>query len=224
MTDPSALLSLRTKKLGVLLRDARLSGGKSVAECAEALGVPAQMIEQYEMGHSAPSLPELEILAHFLAVPVEHFWGQQTLGIPTARKYDPQQLLGLRQRMVGVQVRQARLQAGLNQEKMARECGISVEALEKYENGALPIPVPHLEAIARAADRSPKDFLDRHGPVGTWMVQQAALQGVMGMSPELQAFVSKPVNRPYLELAQRLSEMSVDKLRAVAEGLLEITL
>jgi len=37
-------------------------------------------------------------------------------------------------------------------------------------------------------------------------------------------FISKPVNRPYLQLAQRLSEMSVEKLRMVAEGLLEITL
>jgi hypothetical protein len=43
------------------------------------------------------------------------------------------------------------------------------------------------------------------------------------LSPELQAFVSKPINRPYLELAQRLSEMSVDKLRSVGEGNLEVT-
>ena len=40
----------------------------------------------------------------------------------------------------------------------------------------------------------------------------------------MQQFVSKPVNQPYLELAQRLSEMSVERLRSVAEGLLEITL
>ena len=43
------------------------------------------------------------------------------------------------------------------------------------------------------------------------------------MPLDLQVFVSKPINRPYLELAIRLSEMSVDRLRAVAEGLLEIT-
>jgi len=43
------------------------------------------------------------------------------------------------------------------------------------------------------------------------------------MPVEMQVFVSKPINRPYLELAIRLSEMSVDRLRSVAEGLLEIT-
>ena len=45
-----------------------------------------------------------------------------------------------------------------------------------------------------------------------------------GLSPELQDFISKPINRPYLEIAQRLGDMSVEKLRTVAEGLLEITL
>ena len=41
---------------------------------------------------------------------------------------------------------------------------------------------------------------------------------------ELQEFILKPVNQPYLEIAQKLSRMSVDKMRDVAEGLLDITL
>jgi len=39
----------------------------------------------------------------------------------------------------------------------------------------------------------------------------------------VRAFISKPVNLPYLELAMRLSDLSAEKLRGVAEGLLEIT-
>jgi hypothetical protein len=69
-----------------------------------------------------------------------------------------------------------------------------------------------------------KDCFDKQGPVGQWANQQRLIQDFQILTPELQEFVSRPVNRPYLELAQRLSEMSVDKLRAVAEGLLEITL
>ncbi len=60
--------------------------------------------------------------------------------------------------------------------------------------------------------------------MGNWRRQQRATQHIERLPPDLQEFISKPVNRPYLELAQRLSEMSVEKLRAVAEGLLEITL
>jgi hypothetical protein len=40
---------------------------------------------------------------------------------------------------------------------------------------------------------------------------------------ELRQFVAMPVNRPYLELAMKLSNMSRDKLRSVAEDLLDIT-
>ena len=40
----------------------------------------------------------------------------------------------------------------------------------------------------------------------------------------MQAFLCQVVNRPYLELAMKLSEMSKERLRSVAEGLLDITL
>jgi len=43
------------------------------------------------------------------------------------------------------------------------------------------------------------------------------------LPPEIQSFIVKPTNRPYLDLAIKLSEMSVEKLRSIAEGLLEIT-
>jgi hypothetical protein len=84
--------------------------------------------------------------------------------------------------------------------------------------------VPDLEILGDKLKQSIKYFEDQHGPVGMWTAQQRALEDFKELPAELQIFVSKPINRPYLELAQRLSEMSVEKLRAVAEGLLEITL
>jgi hypothetical protein len=55
------------------------------------------------------------------------------------------------------------------------------------------------------------------------MAQQKAIQDFLQLPPELQNFVCKPVNRPYLELAMKLSGMSTDKLRSVAEDILDIT-
>jgi hypothetical protein len=66
-------------------------------------------------------------------------------------------------------------------------------------------------------------FMDQTGVIGEWKMKQQAVQKYLELPKELQDFVSKPVNRPYLELALRLSGLSVEKLRAVAEGLLEIT-
>jgi hypothetical protein len=40
---------------------------------------------------------------------------------------------------------------------------------------------------------------------------------------DLQQFICQPVNRPFLELAKHLQGMPVDKLRSIAESLLEIT-
>jgi transcriptional regulator with XRE-family HTH domain len=114
--------------------------------------------------------------------------------------------------------------ANLKLENIADRAGISAAKLEAYEMGEKPIPMPELEALVVSLNLSIRDFQDRHSQIGQWFIQQRAIKDFMDLSPEIQTFVCKPVNRPYLELAQRLSEMSVDRLRTVAEVLLEITL
>jgi len=108
-------------------------------------------------------------------------------------------------------------------EAAAKKLGIEMSVLEKYELGVEAVPLPTLEAIAGSLNRSLSDFQDQKGFVGVWLARQRAVKDYLSLPSDLQAFVSKPVNRPYLELAVRLSEMSVDRLRSVAEGLLEIT-
>ena len=54
-------------------------------------------------------------------------------------------------------------------------------------------------------------------------MQQVDSRKGSDLTPEMQQFVEKPVNQPYLEIAMRLSELPVDKLRTLAESLLEIT-
>jgi transcriptional regulator with XRE-family HTH domain len=225
MINPMAI-SIRSKKLGVLIRDSRLSHNKTVGECAMAIGVSPETFEDYELGEQSPSLPEAELLAFFLNMPFEHFWGATALseGEDAPNKINPQQLVGLRQRMIGVQIRQTRMGANLTLENIADRAGISADKLEAYEMGEKPIPMPVLEALVVSLNLSIREFQDRHSQIGQWFIQQRAIKDFLDLPPEVQGFVCKPVNRPYLELAQRLSEMSVDRLRTVAEVLLEITL
>ena len=49
--------TIRAKKLGVLIRDARMVAGRSVSDCADAMGVGVEVYEAFEMGDQAPSLP-----------------------------------------------------------------------------------------------------------------------------------------------------------------------
>ena len=77
--DPQLAIKLRAKKLGILLRDARLSAGKSLKDCGESIGVSGSTMGAYEKGERSPSLPELEMLSFFLKVPLDHFWQDQIL-------------------------------------------------------------------------------------------------------------------------------------------------
>jgi transcriptional regulator with XRE-family HTH domain len=224
-TNPTAK-TLRAKKLGVLIRDARTFACRSLSECAETLGLPQAAYEAYEMGEQSPSLPELELLSYYFGVPLEHFYGNQLLERNHRFKenVDLEVLIGLRQRMVGTLIRKARKEANLSLESLSETTGVAPAVLEAYELGERPVPVPELDAIAFALGSTVKDFQDKRGPVGLWFAQEDALKAFQNLSPEMQDFVSKQVNRPYLELALRLSQLSVEKLRSVGEVLLEITL
>jgi transcriptional regulator with XRE-family HTH domain len=223
-TDPT-VKTLRAKIVGTLIRDARLAADKQIKDCAQAINVPAETFEAYELGKKPISLPELEGVAYYLDIPLEHFWGTQTLVSENGHKksVDMEKLIQLRHRMVGAMLRQARLEANLSLEEIAQRTGLAPALLEAYELAKQPIPLPQLEALCGALNRSVREFQDKHGPVGLWNAQQRAYQDFLDLPLDLQIFVSKPINRPYIELAIRLSEMSVERLRSVAEGLLEIT-
>lgn len=220
------LMALRSKKLGVLIRDARLAARKSIEECCAVIEVSPEEFETYEIGYKSPSLPKLEVLALYLGVPLAHFWGSKAISEDPrpALDFDIKQLLSVRKRMIGAMIRQARTQAEISLEELSEDAGITPDQLEASEVGEAELPLPTLEVICARLNRPVEEFFDRQGPVGVWIGQQQAVQEFLQLPAELQDFVSKPINRPYLELAQRLSEMSVDKLRAVGEGILEITL
>lgn len=221
-----AQIKIRSKKLGILIRDARLASRRTTKECAAAINVSNGIFTAYEEGRRAPSLPELETLVYYLELPINHFWKNETLSDVPARidDLDQPRLTGLRHRMIGALLRKARMDASLSLKSVSEQTGISTKRLKRYELGEAPVPLPELEVILRALGGRIETFFDQGGPVGQWMTQQKAVQRFLDMPVELQNFVSQPVNRPYLDLARKLSEMSTDKLRSVAEDLLDITL
>ena len=224
--DTASHITLRTKKLGVLIRDARLAARRSPEECARAMGVSRGMLRAYEEGRRAPSLPELESLAYFLKLPMEHFWSRSAVSDDEtqAEPLDLPQLVQLRQRIIGALLRQERNNASLSIKTLSQETGIPGARIKAYELGEQAIPLPELEALVSSLSARIETFFDQGGPVGQWMTQRKSMRQFMELPAELQTFVGQPVNRPYLELAVKLSSMSSEKLRSVAEGLLDITL
>jgi transcriptional regulator with XRE-family HTH domain len=223
--DTRSQITIRTKKLGVLLRDARLASRKTLQECGEAVGVTKGIFKSYEEGRRSPSLPELEVLVYFLKLPINHFWGNEAISDddPSTAQFDLPRLLLVRQRMIGALLRQQREKANKSVRDLSQETGIPSSRLKAFELGERPIPVPDLEVLLGALDSHVEGMFDQSGPVGQWMGEQKAIRDFLKLPADLRSFASQPVNIPYLELARKLSNLSTDRLRSVAEGLLDIT-
>lgn len=214
--------STRAKILGVLIQDARRRAVRSVEQCARALNLTAEQFAAAERGKHVLSLPELEVLAIYLNVPMAHFWSGQTLNDDPEPDY--RALLMLRHKIVGGLLKQARLDAGLSREELGQQASIDAGALNEYELGQKEIPFLHLEELARALDVPIDYFVDEErGPLGRHEAQQEIDRTFQQLPPDVRAFVAKPVNIPYLQTAMRLSEMDAEKLRNIAAGILEIT-
>jgi transcriptional regulator with XRE-family HTH domain len=218
-------IAIRSKTLGLLMRDARTLTRRNVAECARAIGVKPGQYRAYEDGRRAPSLPELEALVYYLDLPLDHFWSKEIKsGKP--RPYENLDLLklqALRQRKIGALLRQERMNASVSIRNVALATGLSSSRVKSYELGERPIPLPELEALVKSLGGRVESFFDRSGPIGQWMLNEEAMRDFLELPLELRQFVAQPVNRPYLELAMKLSNMSRDKLRSVAENILDIT-
>lgn len=223
--DTKTKTTIRTKKLGILIRDARLSARRSVQDCAEAIGVRRSVFRSFEEGVRSPSLPELEALVFYLDLPLDHFWSREIRSTSASplKNIDLSKLLGIRQRKIGALLRQERMNASISIRNLASKTGIAGSRIKAYELGESPIPLPELEVLVATLGGRIESFFDRSGPIGQWMLSEETVQQFMELPLELRQFVAAPVNRPYLELAMKLSSMSRDKLRAVAEDLLDIT-
>lgn len=209
--------------LAGLIQDARIHAKRSPDECAKALGISADDFSRIEAAEKDISLPELEVLAMCLMVPMAYFWG--SLALKETKETDYELYKSLRQRIIGALLRQARIQAELTPEELASTQNTDTEQIEVYETGTEAIPYFQLEKLAGELDVSVQYFANEdHGPLAQYEIEQHLQKRFDDLPPEVKVFVVEPINLSYLKTAMRLSEMDVDKLRSIAEGILDITL
>jgi transcriptional regulator with XRE-family HTH domain len=132
-------------------------------------------------------------------------------------------MVALRHRIIGAQLRAARTAAGRTKKEIAAAAGIPASRLSAYELGEKFIPIPELELLARAVGLTIDDFLDQQGPIAERDTARRAVAQFKQLAPDVRDFVVEPLNESYLRLAMRLSELSVDRLRGIAERILDIT-
>jgi transcriptional regulator with XRE-family HTH domain len=206
--------------------DARLSKKISVEDISKQTGIAENRLILFENGSISPSLPELEILAYTYNLPMNHFWGRKILQSDANNEFNEkfQTLLKIRNKIIGTNIKSKRQESEISSEKLAEKCEIDKDQLSKFESGEEEIPVPILEIIAKCLNCQIEDFFDNQGIIGAWRKENAEISSLKELPQEFREFITKPINAPYLDLAMKLSELDVQKLRMVAEGLLEITL
>ena len=223
--DPAESYRLRARMVGVLIRDARLSAHRSSEECAQLLRVPLDRMESWEYGEDVPSLPQLELLASYLGVPVSHFWSTETISDSQAHRADANaEYLSLRDRMIGALLRQAREDAGLGLDDISAASGIPAENIERYELGEASLPIHELSVLANAANKNISYFLESTSYVGQLLASREEWKHFANLPDDVRRFAANPINIGFIEIAIMLSKMPTDKLRQVGESMLEITM
>jgi len=224
--NPEFAITIRAKKLGILLKDARLTSGKTMTECGESLGISGSTISAYERGNSSPSLPELEILSHQFKVPIGRFWKDKTIAAEDelSAQLVPEIYIANRQKQIGEKLETAREALGKTYEEITEETGITYGRMKRFEAGETPIPLPELELLTNSLEFSLHELFETETLLGQWIAAQSSVNDFMALPAEIQEFITKPINQPYLEIAIKLSRLSAEELRGVAETLLEITI
>jgi transcriptional regulator with XRE-family HTH domain len=220
----SEKLFLRNKILGVMIRDARHGAGKTLDDCGAFLGISSSTLSEIEHGQRPISLPELEAFSYLVDVPLEHFFGDQLLGKNNGKQPPSEELVSLRNRVIGVLLRQARSAASRTQAECAEFLGVPASRISTYEYGETPVPLSELEALAGFFEIPVETFVDEeHNPIGQQLRRKHMMEELEHLPPEVQEFVLEPLNVNYLRTALKLSKLPADELRTIAESLLEIT-
>lgn len=223
--NPKFAATLRAKKLGILLKDARIASGKTMKECGIALGLSGSTISAYERGSSSPTLPELEILSSFFKVPIERFWKEELIeGEESPAGDNDTAYYQNRNQQIGARISQARADQGRTFEEITEATGITYGRMKRFEAGETPIPIPELELVTEFLELPLSELFETDSELGKWLNAQSSIKDFLALPPEMTRFVTSPINQPYLEIAMNLSKLSADQLRAIAESLLEITI
>lgn len=221
------IYTLRAKKMGVMIKQIRESHDQTEGTCAQWLGLSVNDYRSIEDGETCASLPQIESLSYFMNFPSEILTalvGEMNTEV-SLRPDVNQGLVDLRNKMIAIQVRQKREELGLSLDQLEEKTSIPQLDLGKYEEGLVPIPFCQLHEIVTELGIPLEQFYATQGPLKHSSTSQstAEIKTSSALSAELEEFITKPANLPYLELAMRISKMNADKIRGIASSLLEIT-
>jgi transcriptional regulator with XRE-family HTH domain len=223
--DHAEAYRLRGRILGLLIRDARIGAARTMEDCARLLQVSIEMVEAWELGDAVPSLPQLELLAHYLDIPVSHFWNENLKDTdPTTKLHSQNEYMVLRNRMIGALFHQAREDANLTLEQISEMSGVSVQHLQAYELGDLPIPMNELYVLHSIVKKPMEYFIETSGYIGELLQIREEWKKFTSLDEDVRRFAANPSNYMFIKVAMLFSQMSSEQLRKAGAGILDISM
>lgn len=214
----------RRQMLAALMHGVRAKQGKTKQDCAQAMGVTVVTYSAYEEGRRDATLPELELLAYYLKVPVRLFFERPERLLADDPPVPAEKVVALRQRIIGALLRQARQDKGKSAKDLATRLGISAGRVSDYELGRKPVPLSQLQDAADMLGVPMSYFIDEGvGPIGEQELLRSQFDRFSELPSDLRSFVVNPTNLSYLRVAQHLSDMTTEQLRNLAAAILDIT-
>jgi len=217
-------IAARRNLLGALMQGARVKTGKSKQDCAQAMGVTVGIYTSYEEGRRDVTLPELELLAYCLKVPVRLFFERSERLLTDEPTIPAEKVVALRQRIIGALLRQVRQEQGRSVKDVAKRLGVTVRRVSDYELGRRPLPLAQLQEAADLLGMPMSYFIDEGvGPIGEQELLRSQFDKFSDLPEDIRKFVVHPTNVAYLRVAQHLSDMTTVQLRNLAAAILDIT-
>lgn len=143
---------------------------RNLHDCAAFLQISKEDYLQFEQGALMISLPEIELLAHFLGVSPSTFFQKGQSASQMLGMLDEQvqpQFLQLRHKMIQAKIAAEMQRKSIQPEQIQEQADITQSELEAYIYGEMPIPLDHLLAISDALGFDLKDLL---GPI--WFAEE----------------------------------------------------
>ena len=232
---------IKRKMLGVRIRSARMQVGLELDEAARHLAIPAEQLNDYELGMKESDLPELEALAKICQIPVSYFWSNGAKSPDTEDNVD--EAISIRRKMMGVILRQLREDAAQTPASTASAIRCTEAEINSYESGEQAIPLSRLEALATffnvplghflaepqqlslssSSDTAQSTQLPATRPNVQATNVPADLAWLTEVPDDVKTFLADPASLLYLKLSVRLNDLSAATLRKLAEEILEIT-
>ena len=151
--------------IGAQLQRARETAARSINDCAQLVGISARRYAAYEADAKEPTMPELEQLALYLQVSVDDLFGDVEIAPLVPTPDEAAEVMRLRARIIGAQLRKARTDRGEMIAATAQSVGMRITDLERFERAEKPLPIGKLAQLAHHLGLQRSDLLDiEHTP------------------------------------------------------------